>query len=210
MKSGRTAVPVVAAMLLLSACGKQEKEPWVPQQTALQIAKEGVVTETIIDSLDQDYYSSSELEKMVRSSVAEYAGTNGADSLQLTEYTSEGRNVRIVLTYGDDGDYAAFNSVPFYNGSMLGAQMEGFRFDTEFLKVGKDGTASGRRYPSEEPVSHKEYNVLICDREHVVEVPGDVVYVSAPAVVQDARIVTPGASEMTEGDAQLLYVLYEF
>ena len=210
MKPGWAAVPVAAAMILLSSCGKEEKEPWVPEQTALQISEEGTVTETIIDRLDQDYYSSSELEKMVREAVTEYTGANGPDSLQLTEYTSEGKNVRLVLVYGDDADYAAFNSVPFYNGSMLGAQMEGFRFDTEFLKVEKDGTASGRRYPADEPVSHKEYNVLVCDRLHMVEVPGDIVYVSAPAVVQDARIVTPGVSEAAEGDAQLLYVLYEY
>ena len=126
-------------------------------------------------------------------------------------------DIRIVLEYAAAEDYAAFNNVRFYNGSMLGAQMEGYRFETSFQLVAKDGTVSEQKVPADGPVSHKEYQVLVTDRSHKVEVPGNIVYVSAPSQVEDRRIVTPltaaedtDQSAVSEQEAGLLYILYEY
>lgn len=207
----------VSAGLMLTGCEKKEEEPWVPDSTALQVTQDGHITETIIDRLDESYYSSSELEEMVRSSVKEYAQAHGEGSVSLTEYTSGGADVRIVLEYAAAQDYASFNNVRFYNGSMLGAQMDGYRFETLFQIVAKDGSVSEQRVPSDGPVSHKEYQVLVTDRSHKVEVPGNIVYVSAPSQVQERRIVTPlpvteeiDSSAVSEEEAGLLYILYEY
>ena len=59
--------------------------------------------------------------------------------------------------------------------------------------------------------------MLVTDRSHKVEVPGNIVYVSAPSQVEDRRIVTPltaaedtDQSAVSEQEAGLLYILYEY
>lgn len=217
MKIGKLFVTACAALMLLSGCSKKEEEPWVPDSTAIQVTQEGRITETIIDRLTESYYSSSELQEMVNASVKDHTAAHGDGSVVLKEFTADGANIRIVLEYASAGDYAAFNNVRFYNGSMLGAQMEGYRFETSFQLVAKDGTVSEQRVSADGPVSHKEYQVLVTDRSHKVEVPGNIVYVGAPSQVEERRIVTPlpapentDESAVSEQEAGLLYILYEF
>ena len=217
MRTGKLAALACLAVMLLGGCREQEKEPWIPDETAIQVWEDGKITETIIDRLGESYYDSGELRDMVYDSVKEYTDAHGSEALKVTEFTAEGADIRIVLEYAGAEDYASFNNVKFYNGSMLGAQMEGFSFETSFLIVAKDGSVSSSRVSPDGPVSHKEYQVLVTDRSHKVEVPGDIVYVSAPAMVEDKRIVTPLPFEadvdednISSEDAALLYVLYIF
>ena len=217
MKIGKLFAAACTLLLLLSGCQKKEEEPWVPASTAIQVSQDGRITETIIDRLTESYYSSSELQEMVNASVKDHTAVYGDGSVSVKEFTANGSDIRIVLEYAAAEDYAAFNNVRFYNGSMLGAQMEGYRFETSFQLVAKDGTVSEQKVPVDGPVSHKEYQVLVTDRSHKVEVPGNIVYVSAPSQVEDRRIVTPltaaedtDQSAVSEQEAGLLYILYEY
>ena len=217
MKIGKLFAAACTLLILLSGCQKKEEEPWVPDSTAIQVSQDGRITETIIDRLTESYYSSTELQEMVNASVKDHTAAYGDGSVSVKEYAANGSDIRIVLEYAAAEDYAAFNNVRFYNGSMLGAQMEGYRFETSFQLVAKDGTVSEQKVPADGPVSHKEYQVLVTDRSHKVEVPGNIVYVSAPSQVEDRRIVTPltaaedtDQSAVSEQEAGLLYILYEY
>ena len=217
MKIGKLFAAACTLLILLSGCQKKEEEPWVPDSTAIQVSQDGRITETIIDRLTESYYSSTELQEMVNASVKDHTAVYGDGSVFVKEFTANGSDIRIVLEYAAAEDYAAFNNVRFYNGSMLGAQMEGYRFETSFQLVAKDGTVSEQKVPADGPVSHKEYQVLVTDRSHKVEVPGNIVYVSAPSQVEDRRIVTPltaaedtDQSAVSEQEAGLLYILYEY
>lgn len=217
MKIGKLFAAACTLLILLSGCQKKEEEPWVPDSTAIQVSQDGRITETIIDRLTESYYSSTELQEMVNASVRDHTAAHGDGSVSVKEFTANGSDIRIVLEYAAAEDYAAFNNVRFYNGSMLGAQMEGYRFETSFQLVAKDGTVSEQKVPADGPVSHKEYQVLVTDRSHKVEVPGNIVYVSAPSQVEDRRIVTPltaaedtDQSAVSEQEAGLLYILYEY
>ena len=210
MKIGKLFAAACTLLILLSGCQKKEEEPWVPDSTAIQVSQDGRITETIIDR-------STELQEMVNASVKDHTAAYGDGSVSVKEFAANGSDIRIVLEYAAAEDYAAFNNVRFYNGSMLGAQMEGYRFETSFQLVAKDGTVSEQKVPADGPVSHKEYQVLVTDRSHKVEVPGNIVYVSAPSQVEDRRIVTPltaaedtDQSAVSEQEAGLLYILYEY
>lgn len=217
MKIGKLFAAACTLLILLSGCQKKEEELWVPDSTAIQVSQDGRITETIIDRLTESYYSSTELQEMVNASVKDHTAAYGDGSVSVKEFAANGSDIRIVLEYAAAEDYAAFNNVRFYNGSMLGAQMEGYRFETSFQLVAKDGTVSEQKVPADGPVSHKEYQVLVTDRSHKVEVPGNIVYVSAPSQVEDRRIVTPltaaedtDQSAVSEQEAGLLYILYEY
>ena len=198
-KGGGMAAVLVCA-LMLGGCGMLGEKPLEPTETALQMKKDGTVTETVIDQLDQNYYSSQELESMINSSVSEYNQSKGGDVITIDSLSIENNQVNLTMTYASAQDYAEYNNVRFYNGSMLGAEMDGYLFYNQFRQVEK-GTVTADDLSNEEALRHKEYQVLVTDTSHAVRVPGDVVYVSVNGTPTGPRDVAPvkDASAQTEG-----------
>jgi hypothetical protein len=177
----------------LGGCQKKQEEPWVPEETAIQVQEDGTLRETIVDRLSQPYYDPAELENMIRSSVDTYNHENGEGSVTVDEFTAEEDRITVRMTYLSSQEYSSFNQVPFFSGSMLEAEMEGFRFTEDFLKVDK-GNAGSKAIAPEEPLSHKEYSVLIVDASYMAEVPGDIMYVSLNARPAGRRIMRPAGA----------------
>lgn len=197
-KAGMLAV-VIAGAFLLGGCEMvqeqidillPQEEEWAPEQTSLDVREDGSMTETILQHLDQSYYDTEELSKMIAQTVQAYNGSAEPAPITIDEQVMEGADVTLTMSYAAAEDYAAYNNVVFFNGSMLNAQMEGFLFGNDFKKV--SGGATGEEMISnEEPLSHKECQVLVTDTSHVVYAPGKVLYCSANASVRDGRIVVP-------------------
>ena len=190
-----------SAVYLLGGCTakEEEEEPWVPAQTAIQADPDGTLTETLIEKLDQDYYDPAELKSMAEEAVREYTSENGADSVRLESFEAEGNSVCMVMIYRGWQDYSGFNNVRFYNGTMLGAQMEGWRMEKNFHPVNpEDGSSAGTVVSFEEPLSHKEYYVMVSDPDHIVEVPGEIRYISENASVTDFQYAYPDKTEEKE------------
>ena len=199
---------VLLALWTVSGCSRQEpEEEWLPAQSALQAPKEGPVTETLIETLDEDYYDSAELEKMVRDAVSEFDSANGPQAVEIISFTAEGKAVNLTLNYRDMDAYNDFNQVKFFNGPILEAQMEGFLFDCEFYHVDA-GMVDSDPLPGEIPLARKQYQVFISDTLHAVEVPGDIVYISTNAKLLGSRVAAPADEAAAEGG--YLYVIYEF
>lgn len=203
MRAGKIIKLTAAAlcMLALTGCNLQDTidglrgdKAWEPGETNLVVKKDGTLTETVIDVLDQSYYNSGELEQMINSTVSQYNQTHGADVVVIDALSLENNQVLLTMTYQSAEDYADYNNVRFYNGSMLGAEMEGYLFYNQFRRV-EDGAAQGDAITNEEPLKHKEYQVLVTDSSHLVQVPGDVVYVSANASPMGDRQVRPVKEE---------------
>lgn len=194
-------VLAAASAGLLGGCGQRQIQEWVPTQTTLVVNEDGTLTETIMETLDRDYYSADALKTMVDQSVSEYNAERGAEPVRVDSYQAEGNKVTLVMTYLTGADYAAYNNVAFFNGTMLGAQMEGFRFETEFYAV-KDGAITPSPIGSDVPLSHKEARVLITDASHAVRVPGDIMYVSTLAQTADEHTAVPADSVAAQTQAQ--------
>ena len=194
------AAAVVMTALLLTGCttldqivGTESWKEWAPEQTSLQVYGDGVVAETIFDHLDQAWYTGDELQDMIARSMNEYNAANGENSLNVTEYSDEGGDVMVRLVYRTAEDYARYNNVVFFSGSMLDAEMEGYLFSGPFSSVDDSGIKESGLDASE-PLSHKEYRVVISDSGHVVQVPGVVRYISSNAEVVNSHVIKPAAS----------------
>ena len=230
MRKVQTVLLAAAGMYLLAGCGLKKEEIWVPDRTAVQIHEDGTITETVRDQLDRDWYDAGELSAMITESVADFSSRNPEKSLVVTSLSTENGQVDLVLDYGDYEAFADYNQVPFFCGSVLDAEMAGFRFDTEFRAV-SEGELLPELMSSREPMSHKECHVLIMDSSHAAEVPKRVRYVSSNASLIGSRIVAPGytaqetaqteeaggappadAAATAAADARedLIYILYDF
>ncbi|MDO5345228.1 MAG: hypothetical protein Q4E91_05740 [Lachnospiraceae bacterium] len=209
MRTGRFGriAAVVVCTLMLGGCDMLdevlEEKAWEPGETALQVLEDGTVTETVIDQLDESYYSSSELESMVNSSVGQYNKEHGADAVTVDSLIIENNQVTLTMTYRTAQDYADYNNVRFYNGSMLGAEMDGYLFYNQFKQVEK-GTVTGEGLSNEEPLKHKELQVLVTDTSHAVKVPGDVVFLSTNAAPMGRKEVKPVPAEASSEEEGLV------
>lgn len=202
MKRGSTgiAAAVIMTAFLLTGCtmldqivGTESWKDWAPEQTSLQVYGDGSVAETIFDHLDQSWYTGDELQDMIARSMNEYNAANGENSLNVTEYSDEGGDVRVRLVYRTGEDYARYNNVVFFSGSMLDAEMQGYLFSGPFSSV-EDSEIKESGLDASEPLSHKEYRVVISDSGHVVQVPGKVRYISSNAEVINSHVIQPAAS----------------
>lgn len=202
-------------------------------RTTLTAVKNGTVKESVIDRLDENYYNSDDLKKMIDETVGEYCAKNGEGAILVDAFSAEEGQIVLDMTYRSAQDYADYNNVVFFNGSILEAQLEGFLFNHDFRRV-TDGAAEEARIPADEPLSHKEYTVLVTDASHAVRVPGKIKYVSANALAQDDYTVVPGEPEESaeqvlvlpssavyvqektddetaaELDRSLIYILYDY
>ena len=195
------------AVTVLAGCRQEQpEEAWIPTCSALQAPKGAPLTETLIETLDEAYYDSAELEKTVRSAADDYNRSRGTQAVEVVSYETEGQTVRLVMNYTDMTVYNDFNQVKFFNGPILEAQMEGFLFDTQFCHV-DDGMIDSDPLDGSIPVSHKQYQVIVCDALHAVEVPGDIVYVSTNARPEGKRVAVPLETDAADDH---LYVIYEF
>ena len=107
----------LALVLCITGCKNDVKVTEFDEST-LVIHKDGSVTEIMIDSFEQDYYSQSDLESYIDEQVKAYNRSNpsssdeeGAVSIKKDKVVVEGETARVELTYEGADDYEAFNLV---------------------------------------------------------------------------------------------------
>ena len=165
MRAGKIAAVAALGLgvMLLGGCEMLDRQQkWEPQEdAAISISEDGVITEYVQDTLDESYYSASELEKMITSDVADYNSKHGENTIQVKSYeASDDGKVHLVMEYATADDYALFNNVEFYSGSMINAQLEGYLFDGSFKKV-KNGVVQGSAVSGSEVVKKMAAEVLV-------------------------------------------------
>lgn len=107
----------LALVLCITGCKNDVKATEFDEST-LVIRKDGSVTEIMIDSFEQDYYSQSDLESYIDEQVKDYNRNNpsssdeeGAVSIKKDKVVVEDKTARVELTYEGADDYEAFNLV---------------------------------------------------------------------------------------------------
>lgn len=201
-KSGITAL-LAAGVLLLGGCEMLEQETWTPEEAdAIELHKDGSITESIQETLDAAYYDSSELQAMVNAEVQEYNGKNGEDSVKVKSYRAEGDTVKLVLTYASAEDYAQFNNVEFSYGSLIHAQLEGYLFDVPYQRI--SGGSAVQTVSGSEVIKHMDADVLVVRAPLEIKVPGSVLFTSTNAEMISDNIVHATGESAQEEEPELV------
>lgn len=197
-KIGMMAAAASFAMLL-GGCDMLNQQQWEPQEPeAISISEDGSITEIIQETLDEAYYNTSELQNMITSEVTDYNKQNGENSVTVKNFETEGQNVKLEMVYASAKDYASFNHVEFYYGSLINAQLEGYLFDVSYKKV-RDGVVSGNAVSGSEVIKAMDKEVLIVQAPLEVKVPGSILYTSTNAeIISDQVVYAAGAQENEE------------
>lgn len=178
-----------SCVMLLGGCEMLNQEQWVPQEpNAISISEDGVITEIVQESLDAAYYNVAELQNMINAEVADYNKKNGENCVTVKTFENEGRSVKLEMVYASAKDYASFNNIEFYYGSLINAQLEGYLFDVTYKKV-HDGVVTGNSVSGSEVIKEMDKEVMIVRAPLEINVPGSVLYTSSNAEVLTDNVV---------------------
>lgn len=169
MKKSITTV-ILSAMIFAAGCGGVENA----EETAIGISKAGKITQVLKEDFPTEFYSSEELITWVTEQADEYNHTAGQEQVTVKKAEVEEDQAVVILQYKTDEDYRKFNSVDFFSGSVDQAVKEGYTFAGDFLAASGEKAETGVL-----PGKCMGEQVLVIREPYLVEVPGEILYVSA-------------------------------
>lgn len=171
------------------------------------IEKKGKVASVDVEELDKDYYDEEELESYIKELIESYTDKNG-ETVSLTSFKVSDGVAKLKMEYGSYEDYAKFNGIELYAGTVVGARAEGYDFDVDFYGV-PDGGEKKKKASKEDALADDDCKVVIIKANLDVRVPGEILYVSE----QDTEVTGKGSVSITgEGaaeEAALTYIIYQ-
>lgn len=161
---------ILSAIIFVAGCGGVEDA----EETAIGINRSGNITQVLKEDFPTESYDSEKLITSVTAQVDEYNNSVGQEQVTLKEADVKENKAVFILQYKTDEDYRKFNSVDFFSGSVDQAVKEGYAFAGDFLSA-----AGNKTEPGVLPGKCMEEQVLIIREPYLIEVPGEILYVSA-------------------------------
>jgi len=167
------------------------------EENSVYVNKDGEIVSAMVESFDKDYYDAEELQEMLEQSVVEYNAENGKGSIEVESCKVDSGKIKVVVDYATWADYANFNNVQFFAGSMEDLQGKNYGKNVSF--VSRDGSAA---------VSFDQidtaYRVILLEEKVVVQTSGKIEYVSDNVTIEGDKI-----ARVKEDASGLAYVIYK-
>lgn len=179
MKKWIRAVCLLAAVLMLTACGTS----FDPAATSLYIQKDGKITQAIVESFEQDYYSLKEFQSMIEKEIDAYNQGFGEERITISRLEVENDALYLLMDYEDADTYSQYNEVYCFVGTVSEALDKGLPFNMVF----KD--EAYEEYTAAEATEKKSNSVVVLKEEGVVELEKPVKYVSNNVEILDENMV---------------------
>ena len=195
------------ALTMLSGCGgESDTDTKDANRDTVFINKKGEISEFICSDFKEDYYDKDELEAFINEKVDAYRDLYGEESVEVAKFDVENGIAKLTLNYYDPTDYAEFNGVTFFSGSVVEAQADGYKFSGDYVSV-ENGVAGSAATGSEISTNEKLKCVII-GQETDVNVAGTIAYVSVGSV----EVLSPSEAHVTydslSSDPQVGYIIY--
>ncbi len=171
MKKTSALMAVVFAMgLCLTGCGKSEAEV-----SSVTIDKSGKITGVILEDFDKDYYSVDELEAMIEDEIKSYNAEYDSPriSLEETAKIEEGSFAKVAIDYESSDDYAYFNQITFFYGTIEEARAAGYGVSNSL--VDQNGEKVDPAFIDE----HPDHHVIITNDKTRVRTPYNIQYTTS-------------------------------
>nr|MBQ8252218.1 hypothetical protein [Lachnospiraceae bacterium] len=196
MKRMRAVLLIGCISSLICACGLGNKV----DTTTVSFAKDGEVTEIIVEDFSQPYYDMEELKTDIQAEISQYNANAGAeDAVELGDVELTDENVICVeMNFKSSEDYKAFNEKELFWGTVADAYSAGYEF-TSMRDAGQEGVVLSAKDVLEKGDMH----IVILEEAQQVVVPGKIAYISdGISVIEDGRAVN-----LNEG--QTAFILYQ-
>ena len=106
----------VLTVTFLTGCGTE----FSADKDTVYVQKKGTVKGANVADFDKDYYDETELSDFITETVDTYVAKAGEGTVTIQEFAVENGIAHVYLDYAGAEDYAEFNGVEFYAGTVLG------------------------------------------------------------------------------------------
>ncbi len=186
----------LTTVLGLTSCGNEKEED---TGTFITVNKDGSIQSEIVESFGEERYDKDELQSVILGELAVY-NKKSENNITVEKVDMDGDNVVVKMTYGESGDYAAFNKVNFYAGSPAGAEAAGFELNVVLSGVKDASETVGKS----DILAMENAGILITDVDESIVLGGKALYVS-----EGVETFSDGKAVRRLGeDKKLMYVIY--
>lgn len=182
------------AIALLTGCGAE----FSADTDTVYVQKKGTIKGANVADFDKDYYDETELSDFINDTVDTYVAKSGDGTVTIQEFAVEDGVAHVYLDYACAEDYAQFNGVEFYAGTVLDAKADGFDIPAAFTAVTDKETtwdAEGNK-------------IVIVGQQTQVQVDGTILFVSANASAT-GKNTADVTYDILDEEAQPAYIIYK-
>ena len=210
-KAGRLTLFILTIALVLNLAGCGE---FLKSVNSLEIDGSGNVKAFSISEFDKGYYSGTELRKQILDSVSEYNESAKDERISLNSCKVSKKKARVILKYKSLEDYASFNNVLAWSGTLTTAIENGY-FDKSTAVISSDGTLKTTIGELESKSGGKtasrrgnDLKVLIVEEPLMIKVPGKISYTIGDVTMEGGYAIT-GAGSLTTLLDEPCYIIYK-
>lgn len=182
------------ALTLLTGCGAE----FSADKDTIYVQKKGTIMGANVADFDKEYYNETELSDFITKTVDTYVAKSGDGTIAIEEFAVENGVAHVYLSYAGYEDYADFNGVEFYAGTVLDAKANGYDIPNAFTAV-----------TDKETTWDAENNkVVIVGQQAQVQVDGTILFVSSNAAVT-GKNTADVTYDLLDEEAQPAYIVYK-
>lgn len=197
-KLSQLIIILVAAVMMVGCAGTSVAE----QGNSVQIEKDGTITGSLVDVLDQSYYDVEELKSMIVDEIAEANNAQGSTVVELSDYKcDDAGNVKVKIKYVNTDAYIAFNGKTFFSGDAVTAK-DTYGLNGNFLNV-QDG-----KLTTDEAVVSEDAKVVVLSENLNVYVPGKIVAITDNVEITGKKSASVKLAD-EDGEEELAYIVYK-
>lgn len=183
---------LLAGILFFKGCGGQKLED--ATQSTVTVAKNGKISQLLIEALPSGQYSESDLKNTVTQWIDEYVKQHDKNAVVMDGLEVKEEVAKLRINYSSVEDYKAFNNVDFFTGTVEEAIAAGYEFPNIFINKGGEEVSFTKIRSS-----CQDEKVIIIQEPLNVLTPDAILYVSSNMEILD------GQNAKLENDTMITY-----
>lgn len=185
---------VFIMLMLITGCSLKSFDA---DTNTVYVKKDGTVMQALIEDFGESYYDSKELEELINENVSAYNGDT--DKVKVEKYNVNDNVAKLITSFSSASDYAKFNNVEFFAGTISDAKSEEYDFNQEFTAIEDKNTVG-----AETIKSLTQYKVVIFEENVQIKTDSKILYLS-----DNATLVGEKTAKLTDDADGLGYIVYE-
>lgn len=157
-------------VIMATACSEKKLE--ANTDTVFIEGKNNIIG-ALVEPFDKPYYNGDELQRFIESELALYNSEIDSTGIIVNKFEVTDEAAKVFLQYASQTDYAKFNEVEFFVGTVEEAIVAGYDFNEDFVNYTKLTKVS-----KEDVTEKKKNKVLITDEDTLVQINGTILYIS--------------------------------
>lgn len=197
------ALLTLSMIFSITGCGQEQ----AVTEAGVTIEKDGTITSVLSDSFEKEFYNLEDLRDMIQLEASVHNQEKGGERIRLESLEMNGSNCVAVMKYQSFEDYAEYNEVPFFSGTVKEAEEAGINLSAAWLQAG-----SGTVTQWKEIEAAQDYRLVVWYGDMPVVTPGRIRYYSDNLTMVGTKKAEPAQRDMEEGEQEAagpFYVLYK-